>query len=145
MVLFLTLISQIAEASEKDRMFNENKHVKAKTANLEFLKAYNGKYVFKVKLFSNFAFTNRLKNLVGSRINLIVDTCTVASPILVNNNQFVMEGCQPHNCPGTNFIIVYDFTSNVMCAGVKKEYVIRTFSENGGKCKRLTDWTRGNN
>ena len=141
--LFLVLFSQPGKAVVKNRavLLSENQPPKAK--NLNFLKAYRGKYAFRIKLFSKSAFTNRLKKLTGNRYKLITDTCIVALPIKIENNQFIVEGCQPHNCPDTNYIIVYDFSTNVMFVGIKKEFAIRTFSENGRKCQRLSNWEKG--
>ena len=111
------------------------------STNLDFLKQLDGKYPFEVKLFDNDAFTQRLQKLLGtSRYNFLKETWGVEMPMEFTNNVFVASGCQAHNCGSTNFIVVYDFSVDVMYAGIREENQVTTYSEDGGSSPRITKW-----
>ena len=144
MVFFLILgLSAFCHSGKPDSEIKELLIENGQLANVEdlnFLKAYNGEYAQNIKLFSNLKFTTRLKMLIGTRYKMVKDTCQVEVPIVIENSQFIAEACQPHNCSSTNYIIIYDFQSGILYAGIRKEDVIRIFSENGRKCQKITDW-----
>lgn len=109
--------------------------------NLDFLKKLNGKYPYEAKLFDNAAFTLRLKKLLGkSRYAFLTETWAVETPMEFTNNIFVASACQVHNCSSTNFIIVVDFSKNVMYAGIRDENKVETYSEDGGNCLKVSEW-----
>lgn len=108
--------------------------------NLDFLKQLNGKYPAEVALFADTVFTQRLKKLIGDRFEFLMNTWAVETPIEFDNNTFVASACQSHNCSGTNFIIVYDFSKNVMYAGIKEEDKVDTYAEDGGNSAKITEW-----
>ncbi|MBN1637791.1 MAG: hypothetical protein JW866_02405, partial [Ignavibacteriales bacterium] len=110
--------------------------------NLEYLREFNGKYPYEVNLFDNQDFTDRLKNLLGSRYDFLISTWAVEFPIEVNNDIFVASACEAHNCDATNFIIVVDFSSNVMYAGIREEYNVETYSEDGSNSSQINNWAR---
>lgn len=113
--------------------------------NLDFLKKLNGKYPYEVKLFENSILMKRLKKLLGnSRYNFLIETWTVETPMEFANNIFVASGCQAHNCGYTNFIIVFDFSNNVMYAGIREEYKVKTYSEDGSNSPKINEWKNGN-
>lgn len=113
--------------------------------NLDFLKKLNGKYPYEVKLLDNTAFTQRLKKLLGnSRYNFLKETWAVETPMEFANNIFVASGCQAHNCGSTNFIIVVDFSNNVMYAGIREEDNVKTYSEDGSNSSKVSEWANGN-
>ena len=96
-------------------------------------------------MFNNSIFTQRLKNLLGnSRYNFLIKTWAVETPMAFANNIFLAEGCQEHNCAGTNFIIAVDFSKDVMYAGIREEENVETYSEDGSTSTEISDWA-GNN
>lgn len=113
--------------------------------NLEFLKELNGKYPSRAKLFDNSSFTQRLKKLLGnSRYNFLSETWAVETPMEFSNNVFVASGCQAHNCGSTNFIVVVDFSKNVMYAGIREEEKVKTYSEDGSNPPKIIEWANRN-
>jgi len=143
------LLKKENELLKKEQELNQKS---AKTAtdnstsnNLDFLKKLNGKYPYEVKLLDNTAFTQRLKKLLGnSRYNFLKETWAVETPMEFANNIFVASGCQAHFCGSTNFIIVVDFSNNVMYAGIRKEYNVKTYSEDGSNSSKVSEWANGN-
>lgn len=116
-----------------------------RTDNLNFLKILNGKYPHDVKLLENPIFTQRLKTLLGNeRYNFLVENWATEIPIIFSNNFFVAEGCQLHNCSSTNFIIIYNFSNNVMYAGIREEENIKTYSEDGSNSIKINEWKNRN-
>lgn len=116
-----------------------------RTDNLNFLKTLNGKYPYDVKLLENPIFTQRLKTLLGNeRYNFLVENWATEIPIIFSNNFFVAEGCQLHNCSSTNFIIIYNFSNNVMYAGIREEENIKTYSEDGSNSIKINEWKNRN-
>lgn len=112
--------------------------------NLEILRRLNGKYPYEAKLFNNTAFTYRLKKLLGNRYNFLKETWAVEIPIEFNDNIFVASACQAHNCSLTNFIVVYDFSSDIMYAGIREQNKVNIYSENGGSSPKITAWANKN-
>jgi len=109
--------------------------------NLDFLKKLNGKYPYDVKLFNNSALMQRLKKLLGnSRFNFLKETWAVETPMEFTNNIFVASACQAHACAYTEFIIVYDFSNNVMYAGIREEGKVKTYSEDGSNSPIVNEW-----
>lgn len=113
--------------------------------NLDFLKKLKGKYPYEVKLFDNSALNQRLKKLLGGiRYNFLKETWAVETPMEFANNIFVASGCQAHNCGSTNFIIVVDFSNNVMYAGIREDDKVKTYSEDGSNSPKVNEWGNGN-
>lgn len=110
------------------------------TGRLDFLKSYDGKYPHEVKLLDNPALVRRLKALVGNRFSFIKETWAVEIPMEVDAMFFKASACEAHNCGYTNFIIVYDFTTDVLYAGVREEQVVKTYSEDGSKNDEIMYW-----
>lgn len=109
--------------------------------NLNFLKKLNGKYSWDVKLFENENFKQRLSKLIGNEnYSYLIEYWNVEGPMVFSGNVFIAKGCQAHNCNMTNFIIVYDFTNNVMYAGIRKEGWDKTFSEDDGVSPKVIEW-----
>jgi len=143
------LLKKEQELNQKAAKTTDNSTVKQQpdnstSNNLDFLKQLNGKYPYEVKLFDNSTFTQRLKKLLGnSRYNFLTETWAVEIPMEFTNNIFVASGCQAHNCDSTNFIIVVDFSKNVMYAGVREEDKVKTYSEDGSNSPKVTEWANG--
>lgn len=113
--------------------------------NLNFLKTLNGKYPNDVKLLDNSSLTQRLKILLGNeRYKFLKENWATEIPMSFLNNIFVAEGCQAHNCSSTNFIIVYNFSNNVMYAGIREEENIKTYSEDGSTSIKISEWENNN-
>lgn len=127
----------------KDHSTNISPDTNKPAGDLDFLKTLNGKYPNDVKLFDNAPFTERLKKLTGDRYNFLRETWAVETPMEYSNDVFVASACQAHNCGSTNFIIVYDFSKNVMYAGIREEEKVKTYAEDGGTHSKITDWENG--
>lgn len=109
--------------------------------NLDFLKKANGKYPYEVKLLDNPVLTQRLKKLLGNnRFKFLNETWAVEIPMEFTNNIFVASACQAHSCYSTNFIIVVDFSKNVMFVGIREEDEVKTYSEDGSNSPIITKW-----
>ena len=151
----LTSYNQTSKSDDKEKVLikKENELLKrekqqpdnSNSNNLDFLKNLDGKYPYAVGLFDKSAFTQRLKKLIGnSRYRFLKKTWAVQVPMVVDNNTFVALGCQAHNCDSTNFIIVVDFSKNVMYVGIKEEDEIKTYSEDGSYSPKVNEWVNGN-
>ncbi|AQG79998.1 hypothetical protein [Spirosoma montaniterrae] len=113
------------------------------TANaLNFLKTYDGKFSYKVQLFKKRAFTQRLERLVGpKRYAFLKRNWHIDMPMVYKNDQFVAEACQRHSCGFTDFMVVYDFNTDEMFAGIRIDRVPKTYAEKKGKLPPvLTTW-----
>lgn len=110
--------------------------------NLDFLKTLNGKYPYEVKLFEEFEFTQRLKNLLGYRYEFLEENWAVESPLQYMNGVFVAKACKAHECGSTNFIIVYDFSNDVMYSGIREDRQVKTYSENGESSPIIKNWQK---
>ena len=113
--------------------------------NLDFLKRLNGKYPYHVKLLDNSALAKRLIKLLGnSRYNFLKENWDVETPMEFKNNIFVASACQAHACGYTEFIIVFDFSKNVMYASIREEGNVRTYSEDGSYSQEINERGYGN-
>ena len=124
-----------------------NSKVKSKAGtSLAYLKNYNKKYPYEVKLFSKPQFVNRVKALTGMRYPLLKKYWNVESPIEIVADNFIAYGCQAHNCDVTNFMIIYDFKNDKIFVGIREEEAVKTYSENGTSIpSRLMQWANDNN
>ena len=98
---------------------------------LAFLTSFNGKYANQSKLFDKKAFTQRLKNLMGDRFDELYTKWMLETPIKIENNTFIAEASELHNAGIVDFIIIFDFSNNVLFAGMKNNLTYELFSENG--------------
>lgn len=137
LIFFLTfLVGHFSGQSQTTYTFG-----KVKNPNFNYLKKYNDKYPYEVKLFSNSLFTNRVKKLVGNRYSLLKRFWNVEIPMEIRTNKLIASACQQHNCSSTKFIIIYDFENDKMFAGFREEDKVTLYSE-GGKYypDRLQQW-----
>lgn len=125
-----------------------NKVVPKKNAtntNLGFLKKYNGKYTYEVKLLSNPTLKKRIVDLIGNeKYNYMKTTWRVEGGITVENNMFDASGCEQHNCGNTNFIIVVDLGKDILYVGYRVENEILKFGEDQNYPKLILDWESEN-
>lgn len=112
------------------------------TTEFDFLKEYKDKYPSEVKLLNNTIFHNRLKRLLADRCEFLINNFEVQTPIEIKDGFFVAKACQAHNCgpTGTEFIIVYDFSNDIMSAGVEEEGKVKTYSENDETPLLINEW-----
>ena len=105
-----------------------------KSTSLSYLKNYNDKYPFEVKLIEKKgAFRNRLQKLMGKqKFQDLEDFFNVETPITIKNNVMIAYGCMQHNCDGFYFKIFYDFNKDIINVGIKEgEKPIEVLGEKG--------------
>lgn len=113
--------------------------------NLEFLKKYNGKYTYEVKLLSNPILKKRIVDLIGvQKYNYMKTTWRVEGGITVENKMFDASGCEQHNCGNTNFIVVVDLEKDILYVGYRVENEIQKFGEDQNFPKLILDWEKEN-
>jgi len=110
---------------------------------MTFLNGYVGSYPAEIKLLNHPVLSKRMAALLGDKWQFMKTTWAVEAPIELRNGKFVAEGCMAHNCLATNFIIIYDFNSNTLYAGVREEDIVSFYSENGYTCPELDYWATG--
>jgi len=106
----------------------------AKSTSLSYMKNYNDKYPFEVKLIEKKgAFRTRLQKLMGKeKFQDLEDFFNVESPITIKNNVMIAYGCMQHNCDGFYFKIFYDFNKDIINVGIKEgENPIEILGEKG--------------
>ena len=106
----------------------------AKSTSLSYMKSYNDKYPFEVKLIEKKgAFRTRLQKLMGKeKFQDLEDFFNVESPITIKNNVMIAYGCMQHNCDGFYFKIFYDFNKDIINVGIKEgEKPIEVLGEKG--------------
>ena len=130
----------ISESVKVKELQTDNKTVES----LDNLKKFDGKYPYDAKLFTNSVLTNRLKSLLKGRYRFLKETWAVETPIEINNNIFVASACQQHNCGNTNFIIVVDFSKDILYAGVREDEVVKVYSEDGTSNDEIIKWANNN-
>jgi len=96
---------------------------------VKFLRKLDGKYPFEVNLLGNPIMKKGIKKLTGDKFEFIKKYFDVQIPIVIENNFFIAEGCRPHECPETNFIIIVDLTKDVLYVGIRDNLKIQIFSE----------------
>lgn len=114
----------------------QQKKVKSttQTSSLSYMKNYNGKYPYEVKLIEKkSAFRTRLQKLMGKeKFQDLEDFFNVESPITIKNNVMIAYGCMQHNCDGFYFKIFYDFNKDIINVGIKDgEKPIEILGEKG--------------
>jgi|SRR5690554_1652445 len=107
---------------------------------LNFLKKLNGKYPSEVEIFENKNFKDRLKSVLGSKYIYLIETWGPETPIEINENFFISEACQKHNCYNTNFIIIYNYEKDIIEIGIREDMKISVYSDGVKKSNILTDW-----
>ncbi|WP_337039525.1 hypothetical protein [Elizabethkingia anophelis] len=125
---------------------NVKKNNPQTNTSLKFLKKYNGKYTYEVKLLNNPILKNRLIRLMGiQKYTFMKNTWRVEGGISVKNNILTAEGCEQHNCDSTNFIMVIDLERDILYVGYKVENDIYKFGEEPNYPLLILNWEKGNN
>jgi hypothetical protein len=113
--------------------------------NLNFLKEFNGKYAYEVKLFEYPLLRKRIKQLLDkSRFEFLINAWKVENPIEIEDNIFMATACEQHNCYATNFILVVDLSKDVLTVGIREENEVEIYSEDKSQSKRIIDWVNRN-
>ena len=95
----------------------------AKSTSLSYMKNYNDKYPFEVKLIEKKSvLRTRLQKLLGKeKFDFLESHFDVQSPMVIRNNVLIAHGCMQHNCDGIFFNIFYDFKKDIINVGIKNE------------------------
>lgn len=115
------------------------------SGSMTFLNSFVGKYPHEVNLLEHPILSKRLATLIGDRFEFMKKTWAVAGPMQLSNGKFIASACMAHNCASTNFIIIYDFASNILYAGIREDDVVTAYSENGASCAELQAWASNRN
>ena len=103
----------------------QQKKVKSttKTSSLSYMKNYNGKYPYEVKLIEKKSvLSTRLQKLLGKeKFDFLESHFDVQSPMVIRNNVLIAHGCMQHNCDGIFFNIFYDFKKDIINVRIKNE------------------------
>ena len=130
-IFFIVLAFFSLYFNEKKKKTNTST---AKSTSLSYMKNYNDKYPFEVKLIEKKgAFRTRLQKLMGKeKFQDLEDFFNVESPITIKNNVMIAYGCMQHNCDGFYFKIFYDFNKDIINVGIKEgEKPIEVLGEKG--------------
>jgi len=122
-------------------LFTLNIFVQSKKS-LNHLQKLRGQYPIEVNLFKDKILNKRVKSLLKDRFFFLKNNWAVETPIEIKNNTFSAWGCQQHNCSNTNFIIVVDFTKNVVYVGIREEEKIKIYSEDGTSNTIVSNWAK---
>jgi hypothetical protein len=136
LILITSFISCFNEPRKNNELSIDNKE------NLDFLKTLDGQFPYKSKIFENEKFTKRIRKLLGSKYNFLIETWAVETPIKIYNSTFIARACEAHNCGSTNFIIVYNFSNKTMSIGVREEKKISIYSESEKNSPIIADWEK---
>ncbi len=126
---------------EQEILVTETKH-KTISKDIIFLTNFKDKYPHDVDLLNIPIIKKRLENLIGNKYFFLTGTCHVETPIKIENDEFITEGCQAHNCDATNYIILINLLSNNMYVGIREEQNVRLYSEDGSTSSYLTKWKK---
>lgn len=107
---------------------------------LHFLKGSEGKYPDDINLLKREALKKRLKKLLGNRYKFLIKNFNVQTPIEFDGGIYTAFGCRAHNCADTNFMIAYDFSKDILHAGVREAPQVTVYSENGDIPGKIMEW-----
>jgi len=119
--------------------------VAQQSANIEFLKQYNGKYSYEVKLFNNAVIKQRLQKLLGAQFNYLVKSIwQVETPIKVENNFVYAWAMQAHSGGDPAATLLADISKNILYVKIVKGNQTKIYSEDGSNTvpKELEDWAK---
>ncbi|MCO6462802.1 MAG: hypothetical protein J5I52_01505 [Saprospiraceae bacterium] len=108
---------------------------------LDTLRTFHNKYPRDVNFLEFAPLMDRVHTLIGDEnFQFMKKTWGTEAPMEATQSQFIAWACEPHNCAATNFILIYDFEHDNVYAGVRKEGVAQTFSEDGSSSEKLNAW-----
>ena len=108
----------------------------------DYLKNLNGVYPCDVQLFVDSSLLmHRLKKLLGKKAyHSFKEIWGVEAPMEFVNNTFSASACMKHNCANTNFIIVLDFSKDVLYACIRIDRNPIIYSEDGSGSDVVDHW-----
>ena len=151
--ILLILLSFLKASGQTERLeykngfniFELNQRVAKLSAkdigNLDFLKKFNGKYPYQVKLLDHPKLKERLKKMLGSQYDYIKKIWEVGAPMEINKRLFYAYGGQAHSGGETGVILMADIENNVLFVGIRNEGKEEFYSEKEINVpKRMQEW-----
>jgi len=139
------IINSLIDSTNSKSVIKLKLSEKLDSKKLIFLKKLNGKYPHMISLFDHVDLKKRLIRLIGKeRFNFLITNCSVEMPIIVDNNEFIAEGCKAHSCPETGYFILFDFTLNCMQVCIKEDFKYLIYIEEGSVSQKILDWQNHN-
>jgi hypothetical protein len=114
-----------------------------KRKDLGALRDFKGKYPYEIKLFEHANLRFRLKALLGDeRYAFIKRLRQVESPIEIEDGLLYSWAMQAHSGGNPSAVILFDFNTDILYVGIRKNNVSTVYSEDGSKApQKLVDWT----
>ena len=112
---------------------------------LGFLRTYDGKYAFDVKLFDNARFKTRIRKLPGSQYHYFIKSIwQVEIPIKIENDFLYAWAMQAHSGGDPAATLLADFHTNTLYIEIVKEHTTTLYAEDGSTAipKPLADWVK---
>jgi hypothetical protein len=133
----------LKKEQEIDKKLTSNNETQ-QTSKLSFLKDFNEKYPYDVKLLENPTLKKRLKKMIGSRYDFLKSIWEVEVPIEIKDGIFFSNAMQAHSGGNPGATIVVDLKTDVLYVGIKENDDIKIYSEDGSKSPQcLVDWSNG--
>ena len=108
---------------------------------LLFLKKFEGKYPYEVKMLDHPVLKKRLQKLLGSEYDFLKSIWQVEAPIEINNGMFYAWAMEAHSGGDPGAVIMADINQNVLYVGIRKDKEEKFYSENGGKVPgKMQQW-----
>jgi hypothetical protein len=133
---FITAIPILLITFSMNVTYGQNKSY----GEIKGLKSSDGKYPSEVKLKENKGLTARLKKLLGTRYSFMTAKWGPEIPIEIKENIFKSEFCEQHNCGSTNFIILFNFSTNTLCVGIREEGQVAIYMESNSCPSVIDEW-----
>ncbi len=109
--------------------------------NLDFLKKFDKKYPFEIKLLDNPILKKRLKKMLGSQYDYLKSIWELETPIEITNGLFYAWGMQAHSGGDPGAVLMADISNNVLYVGIRKDEQEKIYSEDGSNVpQQLQDW-----
>ncbi|HEY5885920.1 MAG TPA: hypothetical protein VIT88_14615 [Pyrinomonadaceae bacterium] len=71
----------------------------------------------------------RLQNLIGRKRFKLLYGLSLNRPNEISDDVFVANGCMPHFCPNSNFILIIEIAKNTFHVGIRDNNRIKIYSE----------------
>ena len=139
------LLKSEQELNQKEKATTDNQTTKqsdnSSSENLDFLRKFDNKYPYEVKLLDNPILKKRLKKMLGSQYDFMKGNWQVETPIEITNGLFYAWGMQSHSGGDPSAVIMADISKNVLYVGIRKDSQEKIYSEDGSNApRRLQDW-----
>ncbi|EPR69552.1 hypothetical protein [Cyclobacterium qasimii] len=135
---------------EVEQAFNQKEAVlngEKPTANtpisneLSFLKAFNEKYPYEIKLLEEPVIKKRLEKMLGPQYAFVKSIWEVETPITIVDGMFYAWGMQAHSGGDPGAVLMADLNKNVLYVGIRKKEDEQFYSEDGSPVpQKLQDW-----